>query len=251
MTLAGLPVRPPQLLQGRVVLVTGATGGLGSAAAVACARAGATLVLLGRKPARLARIYDACMAAGPEPLLYPLDLQGAVVEDFEELAARVAAGPGRLDGLLHCAADFAGLTPLEHTDPAAFARTLHVNLTAAWWLTQACLPLLRASANGAVVFAQDDPAIAGQAYWGAYGVAQAGLAGLATMLRAETAGRPRVELFHPGPMKTALRARAWAEDSGDPVDPQEVASRCVALLAGSAALVSAPPPEAGAWAPAG
>ncbi|MFX4366054.1 SDR family NAD(P)-dependent oxidoreductase, partial [Acinetobacter baumannii] len=75
------------VLDGRVVLVTGATGGLGSASAQACARAGATVVLLGRKVPRLNRVYDAVAACGPEPLLYPLDLEGATPDDYAEMAA--------------------------------------------------------------------------------------------------------------------------------------------------------------------
>ncbi|WP_017914165.1 SDR family oxidoreductase, partial [Xanthomonas sp. SHU 166] len=114
-----------------------------SAAALACAQAGATVVLLGHKPARLNRVYDAIAAVGAAPLLYPLDLLGATPPDYATLAERMQGELGRLDGLLHCAADFAGLTPFEHADPAQFARAIHVNLTAAAWLTQACLPLLR------------------------------------------------------------------------------------------------------------
>ncbi|WP_297140636.1 SDR family NAD(P)-dependent oxidoreductase, partial [Thermomonas sp.] len=101
-------------LEGRVILVAGAAGGLGSAATVACAQAGATVVLLGRKVAPLNRVYDAARAVGPEPVLYPLDLEGASPDDFDELGQRIEADLGRLDGLLHCAAEFKGLTPLQH-----------------------------------------------------------------------------------------------------------------------------------------
>ncbi|MFX4717688.1 SDR family oxidoreductase, partial [Acinetobacter baumannii] len=83
-----------------------------------------------------------------------------------EMAARIEGALGRLDGVLHCAAEFRGLTPLLHTDPAAFARALHVNLTAPWWLSQACLPLLAKAPDAALVFAVDDLARVSQAYWG-------------------------------------------------------------------------------------
>ena len=82
MSLVGLPTRAPRALDQRVVLVSGAHGGLGSAAAVACARAGATVVLLGRKLPKLNRVYDAVAQAGAEPLLYPLDLEGASPDDY-------------------------------------------------------------------------------------------------------------------------------------------------------------------------
>nr|WP_211368395.1 SDR family NAD(P)-dependent oxidoreductase [Pseudoxanthomonas gei] len=228
----GLPTRETGALQGRVVLVSGAQGGLGSAAAQACASAGATVVLLGRKPAKLNRIYDACAKLGPEPLLYPLDLEGAAPDDYAELADRLQRELGRLDGLLHCAAEFRGLTPLEHTDPANFARAVHVNLTAPWWLSQACLPLLKQSSDAALVFTVDDMSRVGQAYWGGYGLAQHGLAAMVGMLDAELANSSvRVSALQPGPMRTSLRARAYADDK-DPEarDPADYAQACVTLL---------------------
>ncbi|MDV0439448.1 SDR family NAD(P)-dependent oxidoreductase [Xanthomonas sacchari] len=216
----------------RVILVSGAAGGLGSAAALACAQAGATVVLLGHKPPRLNRVYDAIAAVGAAPLLYPLDLLGATPPDYATLAERLQGELGRLDGLLHCAADFAGLTPFEHADPAQFARALHVNLTAAAWLTQACLPLLRQAEDAAIVFAVDDPARVGQAYWGGYGAAQHGRRGLLASLHGElAASRVRVAGLQPGPMRTALRARAYThQEDRDAVDPARYAGACVELL---------------------
>jgi NAD(P)-dependent dehydrogenase (short-subunit alcohol dehydrogenase family) len=231
-SLLSLPTRQTGALDQRVVLVSGAQGGLGSAAAEACARAGATVVLLGRKPAKLNRVYDACAKLGPEPLLYPLDLEGASPDDFAEMADRLHRELGRLDGVLHCAAEFRGLTPLEHTDPAAFARAMHVNLTASWWLSQACLPLLKQSADAALVFVLDDAARVGKAYWGGYGVAQHGLAALMGMLHAELASSSvRVAALQPGPMRTSLRAKAYVEDEDKQArDPADYAPACVTLL---------------------
>ena len=226
-------------LEERVVLIAGAAGGLGAAASVACAQAGATVVLLGRKVAPLNRVYDAVKAVGPEPLLYPLDLVGATPDDYAELAVRIEAELGRLDGLLHCAAEFKGLTPLLHTDPADFARAIHVDLTARWWLTQACLPLLAKSDPGAVVFAIDDPARSGAAFWGGYGLAQPAQAALVSMLQAELGDHgPRVTGFRPGPMRTALRSKAYQPNADvEARAPEDYAAACVDLLssAGSAA----------------
>ncbi|HSD16089.1 MAG TPA: SDR family NAD(P)-dependent oxidoreductase [Thermomonas sp.] len=221
-----------RVLDGRVILVAGAAGGLGSAAAVACAQAGATVVLLGRKVAPLNRVYDAVKAVGPEPLLYPLDLVGATPDDHDELAQRIEAELGRLDGLLHCAAEFKGLTPLLHTDPADFARAIHVDLTARWWLTQACLPLLARSDAGAVVFAIDDPARSGSAFWGGYGLAQPAQAALVSMLQAELGDHgPRISGYRPGPMRTALRGRAYQPNGDAEAGPPSAhAAACVALL---------------------
>jgi NAD(P)-dependent dehydrogenase (short-subunit alcohol dehydrogenase family) len=225
----------PGALAGRVILISGAYGGLGRAAAIACAQAGATTVLLGRKVPKLNRVYDAIAKhsgdALPEPLNYPLDLAGATVDDYAELAARIEAQLGRLDGVLHCAADFAGLTPLEHTDPAAFARTLHVDLTARWWLTQACLPLLKRAADSAVVFAID-AAVGTDAYRGPYGLAQHAQSALVAMSAAELAASTvRISGLHPGPMRTPLRAKAYVEDDDRTArDPADYAEACVTLL---------------------
>lgn len=229
----------PQALDGRVVLVSGAHGGLGGAAAMACARAGATVILLGRKVPRLNRIYDAIVAEGQrEPLLYPLDLEGASPDDYAQMADRIEAELGRLDGVLHCAADFAGLTPLLHTDPAAFARAIHINLTAPWWLSQACLPLLSKAVDAALVFAVDDLARVGKAFWGGYGIAQHGRVGLVGMLHAELATTSvRVSGLQPGPMRTALRSRAYVEESARLADdPDRYAPACVTLLSSAGAI---------------
>ena len=237
MSLIGLPTRAPRALDQRVILVSGAHGGLGSAAAVACARAGATVVLLGRKLPKLNRVYDAVAQAGAEPLLYPLDLEGASPDDYAELADRLRAELGHLDGVLHCAVEFKGLTPLEHTDPAAFARVVHVNLTAPWWLSQACLPLLRQAQDAALVFALDDLERVGQPYWGAYGIAQHGLAAMVGMLHAELASSSvRVSALQPGPMRTGLRSRAYADDNDlQAREAADYADACVTLLSSAGA----------------
>ena len=237
MSLVGLPTRAPRALDQRVVLISGAHGGLGSAAAVACARAGATVVLLGRKLPKLNRVYDAVAQAGAEPLLYPLDLEGASPDDYAELADRLRAELGHLDGVLHCAVEFKGLTPLEHTDPAAFARVVHVNLTAPWWLSQACLPLLRQAQDAALVFALDDLERVSQPYWGAYGIAQHGLAAMVGMLHAELASSSvRVSALQPGPMRTGLRSRAYADDNDlQAREAADYADACVTLLSSAGA----------------
>lgn len=223
-------------LQDKVILVTGAYGGLGEAVSVACAQAGATVILLGRKVPRLNRVYDRICASGdlPEPLNYPLDLEGATPDDYADLAQRIEANLGRLDGIVHCAAHFKGLTPLELTDPAELARTLHVNLTARLWLTQACFALLEASQHGVVVFAIDTETTAHQAYWGGYGLSQQATQSAVKMLQAERSKDTGVIITGAtlGPMRTALRARAYVtEDVNDPVTPDAYAAAIVNLLA--------------------
>ena len=232
MTAAPLPEVAADALAGRTVLVTGAHGGLGAEAAKACARAGATVVLAGRRVPKLNRVYDAVKALGPEPALYPIDLAGADPADYAALAEKIATELGGLHGLLHCAAEFTGLAPLEATQPEAFVRNLHVNLTAPLLLTLACLPWLRQAPDSAVVFVTDDPARVGKPYWGAYGLAKQGLANLVTMLSAETdTTAVRVSGLEPGPMRTDLRARAYADEAQLRVPPPSAyAPACVHLL---------------------
>lgn len=222
-----------QSLAGRVILITGAYGGLGEAAAKACAQAGAQVVLLGRKVPKLGRVYDAIKKLGGlEPAIYPLDMAGADPADYEAMADKIAAELGRLDGVLHCAAEFTGLQPLETLPPADFVRNLHVNLSAPWLLTQACLPWLRKAPDSAVVFVVDDLSRVNRAYWGAYGVAKAGLVGLVRVLSDETENGPvRVSALQPGPMHSSLRGRAYVEEAatGCPA-PEAYAGACVHLL---------------------
>ncbi|MCB1560101.1 MAG: SDR family NAD(P)-dependent oxidoreductase [Xanthomonadales bacterium] len=228
---------PADALSGRVVLVTGAHGGLGAAAALAAAKAGATVVLLGRRVPKLNRLYDRLVETGaPEPAIYPLDLEGATPANYEEMAQRIEAECGRLDGILHAAADFQGLTPLALTAPEDWLRAIHVNLSAPLLLTQACLPLLKRAEDAAVVFVEEPLAQVGRAYWGGYGVAKHGLAGLVGVLRHEYEGTSvRVVALQPGPMRTPLRQRAWsAEDPAQWPNPDAYAPACVHLLSGAA-----------------
>ena len=227
----------PGALHDRVILIAGAAGGLGSAAAVACAAAGASVLLLGRKVRALNKVYEAVKAAGPAPMLYPMDLEGATPDDFDQLAQAIDGEFGRLDGLLHCAAEFRGLTPLAHTDPADFARAVHVDLTARWWLTQACLPLLARAPAGVALFVLDDATRRGSpeasgAFWGGYGLAQSAQAALVPMLQAELGAKgPRITGLLPGPMRTGLRARAYQLNADPDARPAaDYAEACVALL---------------------
>jgi NAD(P)-dependent dehydrogenase (short-subunit alcohol dehydrogenase family) len=229
----------PGRLAGRVVLVVGAHGALGSACARDAAACGASVVLLGRRVPRLNRLYDAIKAQDqPEPAIYPLDLEGAGPADYAQLAAAIAEQCGRLDGILHAAAEFKGLVAFGSIPPEDLVRSLHVNVTAPMLLTQACLPLLQQAADAAVVVAVDDPARCARAYWGAYPAAQAARAAWAVQLGDELENTPvRVHALQPGPMRTALRARAYfAEDPGQWPEPALYASRFIDALAGDPTL---------------
>jgi len=219
------------------VLVVGATGGLGRAAALAAAGAGADVVLLGRKVRALEKLYDEIAAAGANPAIYPLDLAGATPNDYAELAATLERECGRLDGIVHAAAHFDSLQPAEQIAPEAWLRALHVNLSAPFLLTQACLPLMRARADASVVFVIDDPARTGKAYWGGYGAAKHALAGLVSILHEEFEDTPvRIHGLLPAPMRTALRRAAYYGENTLELPPPDAAA-VVYLLAPAAAAV--------------
>ena len=196
-------------LQGRTILITGAGDGLGAALARAAGAAGAEVVLLGRTVHKLETVYDAIVAdGGPQPAIYPLDLEGATPADYAELADRIGDQCGHLDAVIHNAALLGSQTPLEHYEPLEWARVLQVNLTAPMLLTQAVIPLLRNSRDARVLFVGEERQ---SAYWGAYGVSKAGLNALAEIFRDELQGNAgiRVEYCDPGPMRTAMRRQAF------------------------------------------
>lgn len=220
-------------LSDRTILITGATGGLGSAVARAVAQRGATVVLSGRRVSELERRYDELAATGPQPAIAPLDLETAGWAEYAELAERLDAELGALHGLVHCAAAMPGLTPLANYPIEQWFRVMQTDLNAAFLLTRACLPLLRAAEDASVVLATDRRASAGGAYYGAYGVAKAGLESFAAMLASETEVNTalRVNCVDPGPLRTPLRQRiqvAVGEES--PAEPSEVCGPFVYLL---------------------
>ena len=230
-----LPLADKSALSDRVVLITGATGGLGRACALACASVGATVVLAGRKVRPLELLYDELEAMGAaKPAIYPIDLEGASADDYANLAEAVRLQCGRLDGIVHAAVLFDGLRPIEQFKPNDWIRAQQVALNAPFLLTQACLPLLRDRAEASVVFVFDDPERIGKAYWGSYGVAKAALAAFASILHEETESGPvRVHGLLPPPMRTALRRMAYfGENTLERPLPDE-AARAVAWMLGS------------------
>ncbi len=232
------PVAAADSLRDRVILVTGATGGLGRASALACARAGATVVLLGRRVRAIETLYDELEATGARnPAIYPMNLDGAKPEHYTELADVLARECGRLDGIVHAAAQFDSLRPFEQLPPEEWARALQVNLTAPFLLTQACMPLLRAAPDAAIVFVLDDPARTGKSFWGAYGAAKHGLAGLAEIIHEETERtNVRTHMLLPSPMRTALRRSAYFGEDTMMQPTPDVAGAATAWLLGADAL---------------
>lgn len=214
---------PADLLRDRVILVTGAGDGIGKAAALAYAAHGATVVLLGKTISKLEACYDAIVAAGsPEPAIYPLHMEGAAPQDYEELAAKIEENFGRLDGILHNAASIPWLSRIDDYDADVWVKMLQVNLTAPFLITQACLPLLRKAPDAAILFTTDVVGQKGKAYWGAYAAAKGGIERLTEVLAEELEKSAiRVNVIDPGPTRTALRKRLYpALDLTDTPTPE-------------------------------
>jgi NAD(P)-dependent dehydrogenase (short-subunit alcohol dehydrogenase family) len=217
-------------LDGQVALVTGASRGIGAAAAIELARRGAHVVLTGRTEGGLTETDDAIQALGrPAATLLPLDLTEAAQLD--------AIGPslyqrfGRLDILVGNAGTLGTLTPVPHITPEDWAEVVGVNMTAAWRLIRTCAPLLLAAPAGRAVFVTSGIVAKPAAYWGAYGATKAGLEHLVLAWAEETrTNRLRVNLFDPGVVATRLRRAAMpGEDASTLRKPADVAPRLADL----------------------
>jgi NAD(P)-dependent dehydrogenase (short-subunit alcohol dehydrogenase family) len=225
-----LQYRPPaDLLRGRVIAITGASEGIGRALALSAAQHGAQLVLIGRNVQRLESLHAQIMAPtatgapAPEPGIAPLDLERALARDYDQLAAAVVQRYGRADGLVHCAALLGALAPIEHADMLSWCRVLHVNLTAAFALTQVLLPALRASSDASVIFTSSGVGRRGRAHWGAYAVSKFGVEGLSQVLADELAGNSavRVNTLNPGAVRTRMRRQAYPAENAELLPPPE------------------------------
>jgi NAD(P)-dependent dehydrogenase (short-subunit alcohol dehydrogenase family) len=231
------PFKPEAgLLAGRVILITGASGGLGKALALECARAGAGVILSGRNQSKLERIYDEIVALeAPQPAIATLDLAAATALDYDNLAKTIDGEFGKLDGVVHAAALLGDRTPLEQYDVPTWCRVLHVNLTAPFILTQVLLPNLRKSKDASVIFVSSGVVTNQRPFWGAYAVAKTGLESVRAMLSQELEGEPniRVNSVNPGRMRTAMRAAAYpAENPNTLPTPTSVSGPFLYLLSG-------------------
>jgi NAD(P)-dependent dehydrogenase (short-subunit alcohol dehydrogenase family) len=225
---------PASLLAGRSILVTGAGQGLGRAVAIACAQAGATVALLGRKVEKLEATYDAITAMGAaQPAMAPLDLNAATDADFSNLAQLLRRELKGLHGIAHCASHFVPLGPLVNQTLDQWLAMLRVNVAAPVALTRACLPLLSAAEASSVVFTGETHGASPRAYWGAFAVAKSALSTLAAIWgdELERAGKPRVNVLIPGPIATPQRAQSHpAEDRAALAKPEEAARAFLFLL---------------------
>jgi len=224
----------PNCLDDHVILVTGAGDGIGRAIARGYAQYGATVVLLGRTIRKLEKVYDEIESAqGPQPAIYPMNFEGATPKDYADLAAVIHTEFGRLDGLLHNAAELGDLRGLDAFDVMTWAKVMQTNLNGPFLLTQSCLPALRAATRASVLFTHDSVADTGKAYWGAYGVSKGGLLTLMRMFSEELEAntRVRVNAVDPGPVHTGLRLKAYpAEDRRGLREPESLVPLYVHLM---------------------
>lgn len=223
-TASTAPARP---LDGRVILVTGATGGLGRVCCHALAAAGATVLLLARNEKRLNALHDELVAAGaPAPVVIPLDLGRQKDPQFEELAQTIEVQLGRLDGIAHLASQYVELSALRHQALPDWERAFAVNALAPFALTRACLPLLERSPDASVLFCCESHALAPTAFWGGFAASQAGTISLMRMLADEYEASPqlRFNLLVPGPIETPMRERSHpGETRGERRPPEQLA----------------------------
>lgn len=202
----------PDLLQGRVILVTGAGRGIGAAAAKAFAAHGATVLLLGKTEANLSQVYDEIEAAGhPQPAVIPFNLETALPHQYDELAAMLEGEFGKIDGLLHNASIVGPRTPLEQLSGDNFMRVMQVNVNAMFMLTSTLLPLLKLSEDASVVFTSSSVGRKGRAYWGAYAVSKFATEGLMQVMadEVEDITNVRANSVNPGATRTSMRAQAY------------------------------------------
>lgn len=216
-------------LDGRVALVTGASRGIGRAAAIAFAEAGAHVVALARTSGALEELDDEIRAKGGATTLVPLDLSDASA--IEKLGPALMERWGRLDILLANAGMLGPLAPLTHVSPKEWAKVFDTNVSANWRLLKSVEPALQASASGRVIILSSGAAHKCLAYWGPYSISKAAVEALGRTYAAETATTPiRVMMVNPGPLRTRMREEAMpGEDPMTLKTPEDLAPHLVEL----------------------
>ena len=218
-------------MEGRIALVTGASRGIGRAAALELAKAGAHVIAVARTTGGLEELDDEIRKIGGAATLVPLNLRD--FEALDRLGRSIFERWGRLDAFLGNAGFLGVLTPLAHLDPKIFQELVETNVTANWRLIRSLDPLLRASDAGRVLFVSSGAARKHTPFWGGYGMAKAALEFLALTYAEEcaTTTKVRVNLLNPGAMRTQMRKRAMpGEDPKTLPEPQAVAPLIVELL---------------------
>lgn len=205
-------------LKDRVILVTGAGQGLGEAAALAYARHGATVILLGRNEKKLARVYDAIEAVGgPKPAAIPMDLAKVNEAELGQMGVLIQREFGRLDGILHAANGFAHLSPLTNQKLDEWVEQYRVNVAAPFAMTRALLPLLEKAPDASVLVLGESHALAPKAFWGGYSSAKSAQKTWVEIAASEWDRWPhlRVNLLVPGPIQSPFRTKTHPAEPKD------------------------------------
>ncbi|EOX3824635.1 YciK family oxidoreductase [Enterobacter roggenkampii] len=207
------------LLQNRIILVTGASDGIGREAALTYADYGASVILTGRNEEKLKGVAQEIEAAGGIPASwYTLDLLTCTPASCHELAHRISTHYPRLDGVLHNAGLLGEVRPMDEQDPEIWQEVMQVNVNGTFFLTQALLPLLLKSDSGSLVFTSSSVGREGRANWGAYAVSKFATEGMMQVLAEEYQSRHlRVNCINPGGTRTKMRASAFPTE-----DPQKL-----------------------------
>ena len=222
------------VLEDRVILITGASDGIGRALALHAADLGARVILHGRNVAKLEAVYDEIEALGtaPRPSIEVIELATADSEAYIALAENLDSEFGRLDGLVHNAGILGERYAVEQYDAIVWQRVMHVNVTATFALTQVCLPLLQASEDPSVIFTSSGVGRHGKAFWGAYAVSKFAIEGLSQVLADEHRhGKLRSNCVNPGPTRTRMRLEAYPAENRDKLrTPREILPTYIFLL---------------------
>jgi NAD(P)-dependent dehydrogenase (short-subunit alcohol dehydrogenase family) len=232
----------PRALEGRNILVTGATAGIGRAAALAYAEHGATVLLLGRSEERLAEVYDAIEAQGAaQPAAIPFDLARDDEGGFLNLADVIGEQFDHLDGLLLNAGILGERRPLAQASWSRFQEVMQVNVNSQFLMLKALMPLLEAAPAASVVFTSSGVGRRGRAYWGAYAVSKFATEGLMQVAAAETENTTslRVNALNPRATNTAMRRSAFpGEEPQSNPDPQALMRAYLYLMDDASRAVS-------------
>lgn len=220
-------------LDQKVILVTGAGDGIGKAAAITFAKHGAEVILLGKTVKKLEAVYDEIVNAGcKEPSIIPLDMKGATVQNYKDMAATIESEYGRLDGILNNASMLNSLNPVEHIYEDAFDKVMNVNFKATFFMTQALLPVLKKSPNGSIIFTSSGVGKKGRAFWGEYAFSKFATEGLMQVMADEYEHTAlRVNCINPGATKTKMRAKAYPAENKDQLKtPEQIMPTYVYLM---------------------
>ncbi len=212
-------------LKDKVILVTGAGDGIGRQAALSYAQHGATVILLGRTVSKLESVYDEIeKLTGLQPAIIPLDLHGATKQNYIDMAETIESQFGRLDGLLHNASLLGSLGPFHQQDEKVFDELMQVNVKAEFLMTQALLPLLKASPAGRLVFTTSTVGHEGRAYWGCYSISKFATEAMMQLVADEYSNTSlRTNAINPGGTRTKMRATAYpGEDPQTLKTPQDI-----------------------------